>query len=225
MASYFNLTLDTTAPAGATFSINSGDAYTSTQAVTANISTSDGTTTGYQIKVWGDVDTSANANIQDTEGASSWISYTTSQSVTLLTGDGSKTLNVKIRDDVGNSTSTLTDTITLDTSAPVPTISIAASPTKISKVASFDTSTFSFQADVDIVEWKVKVVPATSSINTAGTTIPTTAGSTNTTGTTLTATTDQSVGIKGTDLETASSGDGTKIVKVFVKDAAGNWST
>jgi hypothetical protein len=30
--------------------------------------------------------------------------------------------------------------------------------------------------------------------------------------------------INGADLETASSGDGAKIVKVFVKDASGNWS-
>jgi hypothetical protein len=32
------------------------------------------------------------------------------------------------------------------------------------------------------------------------------------------------VTIKGTDLETASAGDGAKTVKVFVQDLAGNWS-
>ena len=32
------------------------------------------------------------------------------------------------------------------------------------------------------------------------------------------------VTIKGADLATASSGDGTKIIKVFVKNAAGTWS-
>ena len=30
--------------------------------------------------------------------------------------------------------------------------------------------------------------------------------------------------IDGRDLETASAGDGVKVVKVFVKDDAGNWS-
>jgi hypothetical protein len=69
------------------------------------------------------------------------------------------------------------------------------------------------------------VVPSSGSAHTAGTTIPATAGSTNTTGGSLAATTNQSVTIKGTDLETASAGDGDKIVKIFAQDAAGNWST
>lgn len=225
MASTFTLTLDTTAPAGVALDINSGAAYATQQAVTAQPSTSDGSTVGYQMKLWGSVDAAANANIQATEGASSWITYSSSQAVTLSSGDGLKTLNVRIRDDVGNESSSASDTITLDTTVPVATISVAASPTKVSKIATFDTSTFQFQADVAIQAWKVKVVPATGSVESAGTTIPTTAGSTNTTGGALAATTNQTVTIKGTDLETASSGDGAKIVKVFVQDAAGNWST
>lgn len=225
MASTFTLVLDTTAPAGVALDINSGAAYATAQAVTAQPTTSDGDTTGYQMKIWGSVDTSANANIQATEGASSWITYSASQAVTLSSGDGSKTLNTRIRDDVGNESSSASKSITLDTTVPVVTISVAASPTKISKIASFDSSSFSFQADVAVQAWKVKVVPATGSVHTAGTTIPTTAGSTNTTGGSLGATTNQSVTIKGTDLETASSGDGSKIVKVFAQDLAGNWST
>jgi len=224
MANNFNLTLDTTAPAGVTLDINSGATYATTQAVTAQPFTSDGVTTSYQMKIYGDVDPADNANIQTTEGASSWIAYSTSQAVKLSTGDALKTLHVKIRDDVGNVSTEATDTITLDTTIPVATISVAASPTKISKVASFDTTTFQFQADVAIQAWKVKVVPATGSVESAGTTIPVTAGSANTTGTSLAATTNQSVTIKGTDLETASAGDGTKIVKVFVQDLSGLWS-
>lgn len=225
MASTFTLTLDTTAPAGVALNINSGAAYATARAVTAQPTTTDGSTTGYQMKIWGDVDPAADANIQTTEGASSWITYSASQAVTLSTGDALKTLNVRIRDAVGNQSASATDTITLDTTVPVATVSVAASPTTISKVASFDTTTFSFQADVAIQAWKVKVVPATGSVESAGTTIPTTAGSTNTTGGSLAATTNQSVSIKGTDLETASAGDGAKIVKVFVQDLAGNWST
>jgi hypothetical protein len=112
----------------------------------------------------------------------------------------------------------------VDTTVPVVTISLAASPTKISKVATFDTTTFQFQADSALTAWKVKVVPATDSLESAGTTIPATAGST-VTGGSLPATTSQTVTIKGADLEAASAGDGAKIVKVFVKGTDGTWST
>jgi len=223
-ATNFNLTLDTTAPTTPTFTINGGAAYATAQAVTGNFSTADASTVGYQIKVWGNVDTTANANIQATEGASAWIAYTASQAVTLLTGDGSKTLSARIRDDVGNQTAILSASITLDTTLPVPNITVAASPTKISTVATFDTSTFTFQSDTAIQAWKVKVVPAVGSIESAGTLIPTTAGSASTSGGSLAAVTNQSVTIKGADLQTASAGDGAKIVKVFVQDLAGNWS-
>jgi len=224
MPSTFNLTLDTTAPLTPTLAIAAGAAYATAQATTANISTADASTAGYQIKVWGDVDAAANANIQTTEGASSWIAYNAAQPITLSTGDASKSISMRIRDDVGNSTAVVTDTITLDTTLPVPNISVAASPTKISKVATFDTTTFSFQSDSAVQSWKVKVVPATNSIESAGTTIPVTAGSANVTGGALAATTNQSVTIKGSDLETASAGDGSKIVKVFVQDLSGAWS-
>ena len=71
---------------------------------------------------------------------------------------------------------------------------------------------------------KVKVVPSADSLHTAGTQIPTTGGSTNMSGTTVAASASVSCTIYGADLETASSGDGAKIIKVFGKDAAGNWS-
>lgn len=224
MAGDFTLTLDTTAPLTPTLAINGGASLATAQAATANIGTADGSTTGYQIKLWGSVDPAANANIQATEGASAWIAYNAEQPITLSSGDGLKTINMKIRDDVGNATSTVTDTITLDSSLPTVTISVAFAPTKISKVASFDTATGSFQSNEAIVAWKVKVVPASGSTESAGTQIPTTAGSTNVTGGSLAADTNQSVTIKGADLETASAGDGAKIVKIFVQDSAGNWS-
>jgi hypothetical protein len=224
VASTFTLTLDTTAPAGVALNINSGAAFTGAQAVTAQPGTSDGVTTGYQMKLWGSVDPAANANIQATEGASSWIAYSTSQAVTLSTGDALKTLNLRIRDDVGNESSPAVKTITLDTTVPVISISVAASPTKVSKIATFETTTFQFQSDTPLTAWKVKVVPAAGSLENAGTAIPTTAGSTNVTGGALGATTNQSVTIKGADLETASAGDGAKIVKVFGQEASGSWS-
>ena len=75
-------------------------------------------------------------------------------------------------------------------------------------------------------EYKVCVVPANTSTQDAGTIIPITGGSVNTSGNEgdYEASTNIQVTIKGVDLETASSGDGVKIVKVFVKNAAGTWS-
>jgi hypothetical protein len=222
MASTFTLQLDTTAPGLTSGVIAGGAAYATSQTTTL-----DTVVTGSdvaQMKVWGNVDTSFDVNIQATEGASTWVTYSASKAIKLSSGDGLKTISFKIRDDVGNEVAG-SDTITLDTTVPVPTISVAASPTKISKVSGFDTSTFQFQSDVAIQAWKVKVVPATNSLESAGTTIPTTAGSSGVTGGSLAATTNQTVTIKGADLETASAGDGNKIVKVFVQDLAGNWST
>ncbi len=225
MASYFTLTLDTTGPASPSITLDSGAQYATQQLVTATIGTTDSPTTGYQMKLWGDVDTTHNANIQATEGASAWIAYSTSQQVKLSSGDGSKTIYLKIRDDVYNESSQASDTITLDMTLPVVTIS-NVSATKISKIAGKNSMTFQFSSDSIFDQYKVKVVATSGSPHDSGTQIPTTAGSTNVSGSTgdYPASTPITVTIKGADLETASSGDGDKIVKVFVLDDAGNWS-
>lgn len=218
MASYFNLTLDTTAPAGVTLTINEGDLYTTSPVVELAIGTSDGVTTGYQMKIWG---------IQDAaeEAAASWEAFAATKSVTLESTNGMKTVHIKVRDSVGNESVEVTDSITLDTTVPVVTITGPDKAT-ISKVATFDTSIFNFSCDVVFEEYKVCVVPANASTQDAGTIIPITGGSVNTSGNEggYEASTNIQVTIKGADLETASSGDGVKIVKVFVKNAAGTWS-
>lgn len=217
MASYFNLILDTLAPSITSFKLNGGATYTTSTAVTASIAIDDSTTTGYQMKIWG-VDGVA------TEQAASWESYATSKNITLASGDGLKTVYIKVRDDVGNESTQQTATITLDTAVPAVTIT-GPDKSKISKVTGFNVSAFSFVSDKEFVEYKVKVVPATSSLENAGTQIPTTGGSTNMGASgTFAADTAINCSIYGADLETASSGDGTKIVKVFVKTAAGIWS-
>jgi len=224
VANWFNLILDTLGPQDPSVSINSGDAYTNDQLVTLSIGTSDSDKTGYQMKIWGNVDATYDTNIQATEANSKWITFATSKQVKLSTGDGTKTVYAKLRDDVWNESAQASDSITLDTTVPVVTIT-GPDVSKISKVASKDTAAFSFSVDQTFVEYKVKVVPSTSSLHTAGTQIPITAGSTNMSGTgSFAASTPISCTIKGADLETASAGDGTKIIKVFVKDAAGNWS-
>jgi hypothetical protein len=224
MTATFNLTLDTTGPGGVAASINSGATYAVDVNVLLAITTTDTDTTGYQVKIWGDVDTAFNANIQATEGASSWITLATPHAVKLSSGDGAKNLTVRLRDDVWNESATASDSITLDTTAPTINVTAGPTPTKISKIATKDVSAFSFSPSDDIVAYKVKVVPSTGSLHTAGTQIPTTAGSTNMSGGAVTGGTTVSCTINGTDLETASAGDGPKIVKVFGQDAAGNWS-
>lgn len=226
MANYFNLTLDTTAPASPAVIVNNYDAYTSSQLVTLIISTADTITTGYQMKIWGTVDTANDANVQATETASTWITYATSKAVKLATADGIKTVYLKIRDDVFNESAQTSDSITLDTTLPAVTISVAPDVTKVSKVSGKDACSFSFQVDTSFILYKVKVVSSTNATQDVGTQIPITAGSTNMSGTgSFPAVTNINCTIKGADLETASIGDTTKIVKVFTKDSAGNWST
>lgn len=217
MASYFNLTLDTLAPAGVSLKINDGAEYTTSQSVTLAIVTSDSDTTGYQMKIWG-IDGAA------TESEASWETFTSSKTVRLATGDGQKTVYVKIRDDVLNESAAVSATITLNTTVPTVTIG-SVDVTRISKTAPKNVSTFTFSADTAFTEYKVKVVPSISSLHDAGTLIGTTGGSENMSGTgTYAASTAITSKIYGADLDTADAGDGQKIIKVFVKTAAGLWS-
>lgn len=229
-ASYFNVTLDTGAPGGATLVLDAGATYSPDDVVSAVLHTSDGVTTGYQIKLWGDVDTGDNANIQTTEGASSWITPTWSsgdatQSVKLSATDGSKTVYGKIRDDVWNETAQLSDTITVDTAVPVITIGTGPDATRISKVSGKRTVSVVWQSNEALQAYKVKVVPATGSIHSAGTEVPSTNGSSNVSGGAVAATTNVTTTIDGRDLELADSGDGSKIIKIFGQDPSGGWST
>ena len=219
MASYFNLTLDTLAPAGLAVQLNGDDIYTTTPSVELTLTLTDSPTTGYQMKIWGV------EGVTD-EGSASWETYAASKSVTLPSGDGLKTVYVKVRDAVGNESSAASDSITLNTAVASVTVT-GPDKSTISKVVGFDMAVINFMSDIAFEEYKVCVVPATSSTQESGTQIPTTNGSVNTSGSAggYEADTNIEVKINGSDLEAASSGDGVKIVKVFVKNAAGTWST
>ena len=159
------------------------------------------------------------------EGSATWETFATRKSVNLTTGDGLKTVHIKVRDDVGNESTEVTDTITLNTA--VPTVSVTGpDKSKISKVTGFNQSVFNFTCDVKFEEYKVCVVPANNSTQDAGVIIGTTNGSQNTSGSdgNYPASENIQVTITGADLEAASTGDGVKIIKVFVKNAAGTWS-
>ena len=217
MASYFNLTLDTLAPQGLTIKLNNGSQYTTNKTVQLAVNVTDESAEGYQMKVWG-IDGIAK------ESDATWETLANIKNVTLSTGDGLKTVYVKVRDDVYNETVAASATITLDTSVPAVTI-IGPDVSKISKTSPKDVATFSFTSNTAFTEYKIKVVPSNSSLHDAGVQIGTANGSTNMTATgTFKASTAISCKVYGKDLEAASSGDGEKIIKVFVKNAHGTWS-
>ena len=232
MSNSFNLTLDTLGPASPAIQIANGATYTSNVLVNTTLATTDTTTTGYQMKFWGDVDLAwAKTNgVMDSgatttaESDATWVTYSTTKQIQLTSGDGSKTLYFKIRDDVYNESSQVSSSISLDTTLPVVTISGPDVP-KISKKNGKNVCSFSFQSDSPFVEYKVKVVASAGGAQDTGTTIGTTNGSTNMAATgAFSSNTAINCQINGADLEVASAGDGMKIVKVFVKKASGQWS-
>lgn len=223
MANFVTLTLDTTSPIGNGVALNGGSLFSAVQLVNATISTTDTPTTGYQMKIFGNVDLAYNANIQATEETSTWITYNPTLQVKLSAGDGVKSVSVKLRDDVLNESVVATQTITLDTSIPVVTVS-APDVAKISKVATKNTAVFTFSADSDFVAYTVRACEEASTHG-QGTEIGTTGASINTSGSgAFPASTPITVTITGADLDEATEGDGAKIVKVFVQDTSGNWS-
>lgn len=214
MASYFQLTLDTLAPTISAFTINSGASVTTSTTVTLAITSSDAAS----MKIWG-------INGVASEADASWETFASTKQVTLTSGDGSKTVYVKVRDSVYNESSASSATITLSTA--LPTISVVgADVSVISEQSGKNVATFSFSSNMALKAWKVKVVPANNSAQDAGEQIPSTAGSVNMTGTTLAANTSIECKINGTDLSTAVGGsDGTYIIKVFGQASANDlWS-
>lgn len=218
MDAHFILVLDTTAPSNISIEIASP---TNSQTVMATLSATDAT----QMKIYGDIlsDTSSTNTI--TEETASWINYETNVLLLLSPGDEAKTVYAKFRDDVGNETPAVSTVVSLDTSAPAVVISSGPDYATISEIDGFDTCTFSWSADEPFVEYKVCVVPSNTSPHNVGSIIGMESGSMNMAGlgsfeerSTITS------AIKGSDLRDASPGDGAKIIKVFVKDSAGNWS-
>ncbi len=137
----------------------------------------------------------------------------------------SKTINLKVRDDVYNESSIVIDSINLDTEIPTVTVT-NPDVSKISKVAGKDTASFTFQINKDFSEYKVKLVGNISATHESGAQIPIDNGSKNTSGEgDFKSSTITTVTIKGADLESAgATTDGKLILKVFVKDKNGLWS-
>lgn len=107
--------IDTVPPTGGAVAFTR-DAYPSTTAAVNLILPTDATsdmTTGAKFKIWGNITEAA------TEQTANWQAIAASKSVTLTTGDGIKTVNVKYMDVAGNiTTADITDKTELDTSTP-----------------------------------------------------------------------------------------------------------
>lgn len=216
-SSFFHLILDTLPPGGLGLAINGDAKYTTSAGVTLQITVADTDTTGYRMKIWGVLGA-------ETQEQAVWQTFTETKAVSLLAGDGKKTVYLKLQDDVGNETEVVSDEIILDMKVPVVSVD-GPDRANISKIPTFDKAIFSFRCDVEFEEYKVCIVPKTSAIQDGGIDIPTNAGSTNVSGKgVFPADTPISVTLCGGDLESAVSGDGVKIIKVFVKNEAGTWS-
>lgn len=96
------IVLDTTAPTGS-ISINKGAAYTDSKSVTLTLSAIGAATMCFS---------------NDNSTWSSWESYATSKSWTLVSGDGTKRVYARFKDAAGNVSETYSDTIIYDTTPP-----------------------------------------------------------------------------------------------------------
>ena len=107
-----SITHDTTAPMANSITINSGAALTSGTAVTLALDAT-GATEMYV------------TNTAGCGAGGAWQAYSTSRAWTVATGDGTKTVYVRFRNAALINSTCISDTITLDTTAPgTPTISI-----------------------------------------------------------------------------------------------------
>ena len=116
---------DSSAPTDGSITINSGASYTNSTGVTLTLSAKDNVgVTGYYLS------SSSSTPSSSTSGwtsVSSTTTYSGSVSYTLNSGDGSKTVYVWFKDSSGNVSSSASDYITLDTTAPTITITSPAS--------------------------------------------------------------------------------------------------
>mgnify|MGYP001571493430 FL=1 len=112
-------TSDTVEPTGS-ISINSNAAYTNSTAVTLSLSASDKAgVTGYYLST---SSSTPSSSASGWNAVSSTTSYSGSVSYTLASGDETKTVYVWYKDAAGNVSSTASDSIILDTTAPIATI-------------------------------------------------------------------------------------------------------
>lgn len=247
MASYLNITLDTSSPQDVSVAINGGEEQTTDTQLTLEILCSDSDTTGYQMKIW------SNAMYENSEDTASWEDYSSEKTITILgepVADDTVTVYVKLRDDVWNESEVVSDSIKFYLVSPTVNIT-GITRVRISKIpatendsfadrlAPRDTCVVGFTVDSDCDEAMVMVVESADANydDSSNVLIPTDGESkiTNYAAEEITeedglqicslqANSQYNVFIKGADLEAASPGDGVKIVKIFARSSNGLWS-
>ena len=106
--------MDKTAPTGS-IAINNDIAYANSTLVTLTLTATDATSGVYQVRF-------SNDDVWDTEP---WETPLTNKNWTLPSGDGAKTVYYQVKDNAGLISVTYSDTITLDTTPPSGSITIA----------------------------------------------------------------------------------------------------
>lgn len=219
------LTLDTAPPANPTLRLNDGEAVTGDRSALAYITVDESVDDVSEMMIWGDVDPTGDPDIQPDEGDSSWVAFAGVTPLLLSDTSERKRIYARLRDDVGNETLAFSDYIDLDLDRPVLSITVGFDVEKVSKKAGFDEASFTWEPNVDLSEWEVRVVPYIYSDHTAGVILEDVAGSTNISGGVALADVPVTTIIKGTDLEIASPGNSPKIVKIFGKSQSTSaWS-
>ena len=223
MTAHVTITLDTAPPASPVLLINGGADRTGDVVVMVALATPSADVT--EMKIWGDLDPTANPLFQPTEGASQWTLWTPEVALRLSAGTGRKYLYARLKDDVCNETPAFTDWIDFDADLPVVSVTNPPDRTRISATAPCDTTTFSWECSHPFTTYQVRVVPSIGSPHAAGVLIGTAHGSVGTSGLgSFAAAAPLTTVVTGADLLAASPGDGPKIVKVFARDSAGAWS-
>jgi len=131
-----NITLDTTTPTNLDVSINSDQTYTNSTSVTLTLDASD----SYNMKM----------RFNNSGGNwSNWESYSQSKSWTLSNGSGTKTVYYQVKDLAGNTATAVSDSITLDTTAPVISSTQSSGITQTSATITWSTG----ESSTSIVEY------------------------------------------------------------------------
>src|SRR3989339_883130 len=179
---------DSTAPSSCTVTINSGVNYTKSTTVTLSLSATDSE--------------SGMGQMQFSNGGAylTPVAYATTTVWALSNGDGAKTVSAKFSDNAGNWSSAVTDTITLDTTAPAGSVSINSG-------AAYTNGT--------IVTVTLTAADGAGSGMGAGAQMQFSNDNSNWS---------TAENYTGTKVLTVSGGDGVKTVYVKYKDAIGNWS-
>jgi hypothetical protein len=101
-----------------------------------------------------------------------------------------------------------------DTTAPI-TVFVSETKTRVSTVTGFNVSDVTWSVDEACQAWQIREVAAANTLLGAAGQLVASGGS-------VPANTNQVTSISGASLST---GDGSKLLKIFAQDLAGNWST